>query len=89
MTLNELMQTIPEEQRDLPLVISRDGSGNSFSPLSAACVFGWEADPDHPDQGEIGFVREADITPEDRGHGFTAEDVLDDGVYAIILTPMR
>ena len=82
MIVKELKEILNNADDNDLVVLSRDGEGNSYSPLydTQLCTYAdeesWE--------GQIGL---RELTPELIKEGYTEEDLLEDGVNAIVLYP--
>ena len=84
MTVSELIAELQKHDGSRIVVMSSDGEGNSHSPLYGVSTCSYRADSTY--SGEIGLeVNELD--DEARKAGYSEEDVLDDGVPAIVLSP--
>ena len=70
------------ENKDRLVVMSKDSEGNGFSPLYD---FGEEAYA--AETTWYGYVGLEKLTEEDRKKGFSEEDVIEDGVPALVLWP--
>ena len=86
MTVRELITALSECDPDYLVVMSKDGEGNSFSPLSEAAGENNVYVPDCAWSGEAGIHH---LTPDLEARGFSDEDVRDEpnGVRAVVLWP--
>jgi hypothetical protein len=82
-TLRDLMNEIPEEQWDLPIILASDGEGNSYSPLSGFSIENYQAE-----NTWSGIVGPAELTEELERAGFTEDDLVD-GELSIVLGPVN
>jgi hypothetical protein len=85
MKVKELIKILKKENQEAIVIMSSDGEGNRYSPLSgfsdantyeATCT--WE--------GEVGY---SELTQELKDDGYTQEDVITDGAPALILLPVN
>jgi len=85
MKVKELIKMLESENQEAIVIMSSDGEGNSFSPLAD---FGntdtYKADSTY--SGEMGFSK---LTPELEKEGYGEEDILEDGVPAIVFYPIN
>ena len=81
MKVYELMALLWKCNLDDIVVMSKDGEGNSFSPLSDISKASYEADTTW--SGDIGLRK---LTDEDREQGYTEEDV-GQGEDCVVLWP--
>lgn len=83
MKVKELIELLQQEDGEKEVIMSKDGEGNTFSPLAD---FGntntYVADSTW--SGEMGF---SELTPELIKDGYGEEDILTDGVPALVLYP--
>lgn len=82
MTVAELIELLKDENPERIVIMSSDAEGNSHSPLSSFWSGAYRADTTW--SGDVGMES---IGDEDRAAGFTDEDLLNDGVPALILSP--
>lgn len=82
MKVRELLSTLMDLPQDAIVVMSSDGEGNSYSPLSDVIRDHVYA-ADSTWSGEIGFAK---MTPELEADGYGEEDLLD-GVPCVVLYP--
>ena len=80
--LVELLQGEPNQDREV--VMAKDGEGNSYSPLHGTWCGKYRAESTW--SGEVG-LEGLDDELREQGHG--DEDVMTDGVPALILTPVN
>ena len=80
MTVKELKELLETCHDDDIVIICKDGEGNSYSPLSEIGEGSYEADSTW--SGEVGL---RELTDEDIEQGYTEEDLLENGVNAIVL----
>ena len=81
MTVGELITALSKEDPDRVVVMSRDPEGNGYSPLHSHWCGKYEAD-----HGEVGLEELSEV---EREAGYTDEDVMEDGVKAVILCPVN
>ena len=83
MNVKELIKLLEEQNQEAIVIMSKDGEGNGYSPFAD---FGntdtYKADSTW--SGEVGFSK---LTPELKKRGYTTEDVMEDGVPALVLYP--
>jgi hypothetical protein len=86
MTVRELITALGECDPDYPVVMSKDGEGNDFSPLSEAAGENNVYVPETTWSGEVHLHH---LTDELRARGFSGEEVYDepDGARAVVLWP--
>jgi hypothetical protein len=85
MTVKELIKLLKKEDPSALVIMSKDGEGNSYSPLSSFWSGGYLADTTW--SGEAGLL---ELTEVDEVEGYTEEDVLEEGaVKAIIFCPVN
>ena len=86
MKVSELVALLQKEDQDDLVIMSKDGEGNGFSPLSDINKCQYLADSTW--SGETSL---RELTPELRKDGYSEEDVLDDpdAVQAITLWPIN
>ena len=82
MTVKELIEILKNEDSSRIVIMSRDSEGNSFSPLSEVGTAAYR--PTSSWCGETGLE---ELTEENQEQGFAEEDVITDGVKAIVLWP--
>jgi hypothetical protein len=82
MTVGELLALLEGFEHDRVVVMSRDAEGNGYSPLYGAWAGKYQAETTW--SGDVGLEC---LDDELRGHGYTDEDVMEDGERAVILTP--
>ena len=82
MNVKELIEVLKQEDSNRLVVMSKDGEGNYFSPLAEATTSAYRADSTW--NGEIGLE---ELTEEEINQGYSEEDVIDDGVPALVLWP--
>jgi hypothetical protein len=82
MTVKQLIERLQKEDPDRLVVMAADGEGNSHSPLSGFWTGAYRADSKW--SGEVGLDK---LTEKDKKQGYTDEDVMTDGVPALILSP--
>lgn len=82
MNVKELKEILNKTNDNDLVVMSKDAEGNGYSPLSAIeeCIYEAECTW----EGQIGLRR---LTPELIKEGYCEEDLLEDGVNAIVLYP--
>jgi len=82
MTVGELIEKLKEEDPSRIVVMSSDAEGNGHSPLSDFWTGMYLAESTW--SGEVGME---ELTDDDREHGYTEDDVIEDGQKALILCP--
>lgn len=80
MTVKELIDQLSECDPNRLVVIAKDSGGNGYSPLWKFWEGAYRADTTY--SGEMGLEK---LTPEDENDGYSEEDVIRDGVPAIVL----
>ncbi len=80
--LIKLLQKVENQEREV--IMSKDGEGNNFSPLSDISCHSYEAETTW--YGEIGLET---LTDELRTQGFTEEDMRPNGTKALVLWPVN
>lgn len=83
-TVGQLIRDLGAFDADRLVVMSKDGEGNGFSPLAGVGTASYEADSTW--SGEVG-MEQHELTEEKRKEGYGDEDVLQDGVPALVLWP--
>jgi hypothetical protein len=78
--INELKKTDPERL----VIMSKDAEGNSYSPLSDWWEGAYRAETTW--YGEVGLE---ELTDDFKEAGYGEEDVIEDGVPALILCPVN
>lgn len=84
MTVKELIERLQNEDPDRIIICQKDSEGNGYSPLSDMWTAGYKATSTW--DGEVGMEK---LTDEERKIGFTDEDVIKDGVPALVLVPVN
>lgn len=84
MMVKELKELLKEFNDNDIVIISKDSEGNRYSPLSDVAEASYEAETTW--YREIGLRK---LTEEDIKAGYTEEDVLENGVNAIVLYPVN
>ena len=85
MTVGELVELLlgePDQTREV--IMAKDAEGNDYSPLHGSWCGKYRADTTW--SGDVGLEG---LDDELRQRGYTDEDVMDDGVPALILTPVN
>ena len=82
MKVSELIEQLKQVDPDREVVMASDAEGNSHSPLYSLWEGRYRAETTW--NGEVGMES---LTDEDCERGYTDEDVMDDGVPAVILCP--
>jgi hypothetical protein len=82
-TVKDFINILSQFDPNRILIMSKDGEGNSYSPLCSA----WEASylPNNAWCGDIGLEK---LTPKDKELGYTDEDVVN-GIPCIVLSPIN
>lgn len=85
MTVGELKKELEGVPEDTIVVMSRDGEGNSYSPLYDVND-NYNYLPDSTYSGEIGL---RELTEDDISMGYDEEDLMDDedAIPALVLWP--
>ena len=81
MNVRTLINLLQEVNPDREVIMSKDAEGNSYSPLHLLWFGAYRAD------GWSGEVGLENLTDEDKDAGYSEEDVITDGVPAVVLTP--
>lgn len=84
MKVSELIQELMRADPIAEVILSRDAEGNSHSPLSS--VWAGRYLPESTYSGRVGL---ATLSEMDRARGYSEDDVLFDGVPAVILGPVN
>lgn len=84
MKVKELIELLKQVDGELLVVMSKDSEGNDFSPLSDGSERFYEAETTW--YGRIGLK---ELTPEDIKDGYGEEDVLENGIPALVLWPVN
>ena len=82
MNVKELIEALKQEDPNRLVVMSKDSEGNRFSPLAEVATSAYKAETTWC--GEIGLE---ELTEEDIKQGYADEDVVEDGVPALVLWP--
>lgn len=82
MNVEELIVLLQKEDPKNLVVMAKDSEGNSYSPLSDHWVGGYRAETTY--SGEVGYL---ELTPELKEAGYEEDDIVDDGVKAVIFCP--
>lgn len=82
MKVGELILRLSKINPNSEVILSKDSEGNSYSPLADMGENEYRADSTW--DGEIGYK---ELTPELIDDGYTDEDLIKDGVPAIVLWP--
>lgn len=84
MTIKQLIEELQKCDPEREVIMSRDAEGNSYSPLAAMWQGAYRATTTW--YGEVGLEQ---LTQDDRDAGYNDEDVMTDGVPAVILCPVN
>ena len=84
MLVKELKEILNNADDNDLVVLSHDEEGNSYSPLYSTELCSY--DLNNSGENEVG-IRE--LTPELIEEGYTEDDLIEDGVNAIVLYPVR
>lgn len=84
MTVADLIKALASEDPARLVVMAKDGEGNDYSPLSGTSRKSYRADTTW--SGETGLE---ELTTEDIRQGYDEEDVISDGVPALVLWPVN
>jgi hypothetical protein len=82
MTVEELIAELTKEDPASVVVMAKDSEGNSYSPLSDYWAGVYRADSTY--SGDVGY---GELTPELEKAGYGEDDIIEDGVPAVILCP--
>jgi hypothetical protein len=82
MKVRDLIAVLQKMDQDREVIMASDAEGNSFSPLVKIDTAAYRASRTWG--GEIGLE---ELTDDDRELGFCEDDVLEDGVPAVVLCP--
>lgn len=82
MNVKELKELLEKFNDDDIVIVSKDGEGNGYSPLATAEEVSYEAECTWS-----GLVGIRELTDEHIDVGYTEEDLLENGVDAIVLWP--
>ena len=82
MKVKELIEQLQECAPDAEVVMAKDGEGNNYSPLAGYWEGMYRAESTW--HGDVGL---AELDEELREAGYSEEDVIEDGVPAVILSP--
>lgn len=88
-TVSELIKKLQHCPQDAVVIMSKDGEGNSYSPLATVEGENIVYIPETSWDGEIGFTH---LTPELERQGFTDEDVIGEnrnGDIAVVFWPVN
>lgn len=85
MKVKELIALLQQEDREKEVIMSKDSEGNNYSPFDS---FGNENTyvADSTWSGDTGFL---ELTPELKKEGYEEEDILTDGVPALVMYPVN
>ena len=84
MTVKELIEQLKDEDPDRLVVMQKDGEGNGYSPLCDFWTAAYRADSTW--SGETGLES---LSEDNKKEGYSEDDVITDGVPALILTPIN
>lgn len=82
MKVSDLIALLQKEDPNRIVIMSTDGEGNYYSPLSSADTCAYRAETTW--SGEVGLE---EPTEEDKRSGYSEEDVLEGGEPALVLYP--
>lgn len=82
MSVKELIEMLNGFEQEAEVIMQKDGEGNEHSPLAGLWFGRYRADSTW--SSEVGL---AGLDDELRERGYTEEDVMEDGVAAVILSP--
>jgi hypothetical protein len=82
MTVNELIKQLQNEDPERIVILQGDSEGNSFSPILHMWAGAYKEYSEYDGEAKV-----EKLTESMRARGYTAEDVITDGVPALILTP--
>jgi hypothetical protein len=83
-TVRQMIAALQREDPDAIVVMAKDSEGNSYSPYRQLWAGVYQAESTW--DGIVGFPA---LTDELRAEGYTEEDILPDGVPAVILSPIN
>lgn len=83
MKVRELIAKLQTFDQDRTVVLSSDGEGNGFSPLSLLCAGAYRQEGSVC--GDFGLEV---LTKEDEEDGYSEDDVITNGVPAVALWPV-
>lgn len=87
MTVKELIEQLSNvANQDRVVVLQKDSEGNGYSPLYSLEHGAYRAESTW--SGEVGLEAE-DLNDELREQGFSEDDVIKDGVPALVLVPVN
>lgn len=84
MKVRELIEQLQKIDPEREVIMAGDAEGNSYTPLSSLWEGAYRAEM--PWFGQVGLES---LTDEDREAGYGEEDVIEDGVPAVILCPVQ
>lgn len=84
LTVKDLIAALQREDPESIVVMAKDAEGNSYSPYRQLWAGVYQADTTY--SGEVGYPV---LTDELRVEGYGEEDILPDGVPAIVLSPIN
>lgn len=82
MKVRDLIAALRQCDEDSIVVMASDSEGNSYSPLAGVSTAKYRAETTW--SGEVGL---AELTDADREQGYSEEDVIEDGEFAVVLEP--
>lgn len=86
MKVKDLIKLLESQDQDRIVIVAKDSEGNDYSPLSCVETTAYLAETTY--SGQVGLELK-DLTPEMIKEGFSEEDVLSDGVPALVLVPIN
>jgi hypothetical protein len=84
MKVKELKELLNDYNDEDIVILQKDSEGNSYSPLDDAWEGKYKAETTWYGEAHI-----RELTPELIKHGYTEEDLCEDGENAIILCPIN
>ena len=82
MNVKELIKQLQTEDPDRLVILQGDAEGNSFSPILHMWAGAYKEYSEYDGDAKV-----EKLTESMRARGYTDEDVITDGVPALILTP--
>jgi hypothetical protein len=79
MKVRELIEKLQQEDPERLVIVSSDEEGNSMNPLQEIATAAYSKE-----DREIGLET---LTDEDKEQGYGEEDVIEDGIPALVLYP--
>ena len=83
MNVKELIKLLEQEDPERIVILQGDAEGNSFSPVLHMWVGAYKEYSEYDGDAKV-----EKLTESMRARGYTDEDVITDGVPALIITPL-